>query len=89
MKKIFFLFAIVMTLTTLTLTSCDSSEYIGSESVQDLPDVELTRLYNSIDSLHNEYSTPGITRGATWDKWRRRFLVATFAITAETEPGAV
>lgn len=93
MKKIFFLFAIVMTLTTVALTSCDSSEDILSESVQDLPDAELTRLYNSIDSLHNEYSTTGVTRGATMDKWGRRFLVATFdacagAITAETGPGA-
>lgn len=82
-----------MTLTTVALTSCDSSEDIVSESVQDLPDAELTRLYNSIDSLHNEYSTSGVTRGATLDKWGRRFLVATFdacvgAITAETGPGA-
>lgn len=93
MKKILFLFAIVMTLTSIAFVSCDNSEDIANESVQDLPDAELTRLYNSIDSLHNEYSTSGDTRGSFLDKWGKRFLVATFdacvgAITAETGPGA-
>lgn len=93
MKNNFYLFAIVMTLATVALTSCDSSEDIVSKSVQDLPNAELTRLYNSIDSLHNEYSTMDVARGAILNKWGRRFLVATFdacvgVITSETGPGA-
>ena len=91
MKKIFFFFAIVMTLTSVALTSCDSSEDIVVESVKEQPDTELAKLYNSIDSLHNEYSD--LSRSSFADKWGRRFLVATFdacvgAITAETGPGA-
>lgn len=78
-------------LITCGLTSCDSSEDITVESVKEMPDAELAKLYNSIDSLHNEYSE--VTRSSFADKWARRFLVATFdacvgAITAETGPGA-
>lgn len=73
------------------LTGCDSSEEQISESAQDLSNVEFAKLYNSIDSLHNEYSA--LSRVSFADKWGRRFLVATFdacvgAITAETGPGA-
>lgn len=59
-----------MLLTTLGLTGCNSAEDYIDESVKELPNAELTKLYNSIDSLQNVYSTP-ISR-VNWDKWGRR-----------------
>ena len=92
MKKILLLIAI-FTVAIVSISSCDNSEDIITDSVQEIPDAELTRLYNSIDSLHCEYTTLDSNRGATLNKWGRRFLVATFdacvgAITAESGPGA-
>lgn len=91
MKKIYSLFAIVIVLTAVGLTSCDSSEDVICEPVEKLPDAELTKLYNSIDSLNNEYSNH--FRTSFTSKWARRFLVATFdacvgTLTAETGPAA-
>lgn len=89
MKKLILIFAVV--LTTYALASCDSSNDVIVDSKRELPNDELAKLYNSIDSLHNEYSD--YARSSVLDKWARRFLVATVdacvgAITAETGPGA-
>lgn len=72
MKRIFSLFAIVIALTAVGLTSCDSSEDVISEPVEKLPDAELTKLYNSIDSLQKVYSIP--ESRVDLDKWGRRGL---------------
>lgn len=80
-------------LTTCALTSCESSEdvIVNSVNEQTYADSELVKLYNSIDSLHNEYSD--FSRSSYSTIWGRRFLVSAFdacvgAITAESGPGA-
>ncbi len=74
MKKIILFLSIVITLTSFALTSCNSSEDIVVKTVKEQPDIELAKLYNSIDSLHNEYSTLTSTRGAKLNKWGKRLL---------------
>lgn len=54
-------------------------------------DVELSKLYMSIDSLHAKYSDKCTSRGRTTDKWGRRILSATVdacisTLTAGTGP---
>lgn len=92
-KFLIFLTVVVVSLTSVALTSCESSDDLVSASTQDFYDGELNRLYCSIDSLHNEYSTSDVARGGFINKWGRRFLVSAFdacvaALTAETGPGA-
>lgn len=74
MKKIILFFSIVITLTSFALTSCNRSEDIVVKSAKEQPDIELAKLYNSIDSLHNEYSIQPSTRGAKLNKWGKRLL---------------
>ncbi len=74
MKKIILFFSIVITLTSFALTSCNRTEDIVVKSVKEQPDIELAKLYNSIDSLHNEYSILPSTRGAKLNKWGKRLL---------------
>lgn len=89
MKKIFYLFFLLASLITTT-TSCDGSEECHCTPINDNPNSELSRLYSSIDSLHQEYSVIGATRGFS-DKWGRKFLSGTVdacvgVLTAETGP---
>lgn len=72
MKKVLNLF-IAFTIAITSITSCNSVEDIIDEPIQASEDVELAKLYNSIDSLQSEYLSSNITR-VDWDKWGRRGL---------------
>lgn len=72
MKKVLFVF-IAFTIAITAITSCNSVEDIIDEPIQASKDVELAKLYNSIDSLQSEYLSSNITR-VDWDKWGRRGL---------------
>lgn len=71
MRKILFLI-VVCTVAITSFTSCNSDEYIVSEPQQISQDMELSRLYYSIDSLQNLYSTS--TSRVNWDSWGRDCL---------------
>lgn len=77
MKKIIFslLIFFLTTIATISTTSCDSREEDSYVSVHSPSDPELAKLFLSIDSLHNEYTTT--SRTSVVDKWGKRFTVAT------------
>lgn len=85
------IFLPISILVGLAMVACTSSEDDFSKQEQEQPNIELKRLYDSIDSLSNEYSTTDIARGSRLDKWGRRFLCGTVdacagALTAGTGP---
>lgn len=89
MKRIFF---IVMSLAIAisSLTSCNSAEDVIEEAVLQPQDTELTVLFNSIDSVQNEY-TIGVETRVNWEKWARRGMSCLVdgvvgALFAETGP---
>lgn len=82
MKKLLLLFSIVTTLIAFSLTSCDNSENIVSESVQTQADDNLSQLFVSIDSLNNEYATSDTVRGNFLEKWSLRILCGMFDASA-------
>lgn len=59
-------------MTIMAMMSCSSQVEMSSCSPQ-AQDEELTKLYASIDSLHNEYVS--VTRGSFLNKWSKRMLV--------------
>lgn len=91
MKKVLFLF-ITLTIAIASIVSCNSSEVVIDDPSQTSQDFELAKLYNSIDSLQNEYLTSNITR-VDLEKWGRRgFFFAVDGVVgllfAETGPFA-
>lgn len=88
MKKILLLFFLVTVVST-QIISCNSSEDIKSESIQELQNSELSKLFNSIDSLHNVYTYQ--TKTSYMPLWSKRILCTTVdacgaIISIETGP---
>lgn len=88
MQKILFIVAIAIT-TIIFVTGCNNVEDMVENPMPMSQDIELTRLYNSIDSLQVEYSK--VESRVNWEKWGRRgFFYAVDGVVgllfAETGP---